>query len=745
MPSEVSDCLRALFLLAEVLRSTHIEDTRVGSNVGRSLPIAHPISLMYPIMRAKLYDPYVLRTSCQAISPIITRTCQVIACLFYTTHTAHISCRSPHIRHPIWEARRAYTHVHWSPVRICPERSALLPDTTTQALGCLSCILLLLRLLDSAFSKVGRASWLTRRCTRGVYRRRCSATELATREEVVRAARKRACYTPPVRPVQPRPCNSTHRTLRPPPSWHCRDSVLRSILFIGLLFYLPILTYAAPNPHLHPSGNSGLPRLSAHGQQAIRLTATRKRAFKRAQVRALRDGSTMYRGARHDTASLALQYIGQNPTPKPPRSALQNNHLQAVTWNCGGLHAQRYAEFMQWINSGSFQSVHIVFLQECHWPLSTEYCSERWIHIYSGTNTSQGGVMIMINKSIAAKEQIRYAELVAGRVLHVRIGSDPPIDALCVYQHAWTTQPRPDSDHLAPNIDPKTELLHKRHHIWSTARTWANSVPQRNSMLIAGDFNAGLQPQSPNIGLGVQGHRAQGHPDQKEFQNLVVAAGLIALNTWGRSGQRAATFLMPKGQGVQIDFLLTRLPCSNVSRKATAWPNASVVHPTGFRHVPLGCSMPFPGRPARKSEPSLTAQKVKETLLRNPALTDHYQQAAAVSLQHRQGRTIEACLAEAWHQCTKSLKHVRPQSPAPQELSLRAFWNAKRHLRYCQTLARHYNAPVIWYAAHSSTARVRALLPSSVRRLRPLIQLWRAAISFQKQDRALRQKVKEKS
>ena len=116
-----------MFLLAEVLRSTHIEDTRVGSNVGRSLPIAHPISLMYPIMRAKLYDPYVLRTSCQAISPIITRTCQVIACLFYTTHTAHISCRSPHIRHPIWEARRAYTHVHWSPVRICPERSALLP------------------------------------------------------------------------------------------------------------------------------------------------------------------------------------------------------------------------------------------------------------------------------------------------------------------------------------------------------------------------------------------------------------------------------------------------------------------------------------------------------------------------------------------------------------------------------------------------------------------------------------------
>ena len=39
---------------------------------------------------------------------------------------------------------------------------------------------------------------------------------------------------------------------------------------------------------------------------------------------------------------------------------------------------------------------------------------------------------------------------------------------------------------------------------------------------------------------------------------------------------------------------------------------------------------------------------------------------------------------------------------------------------------------------------MRTLLPGSVRRLRPLIQLWRAAISFQKQDSRLRQKVKER-
>ncbi|OLP81721.1 LINE-1 retrotransposable element ORF2 protein [Symbiodinium microadriaticum] len=167
-------------------------------------------------------------------------------------------------------------------------------------------------------------------------------------------------------------------------------------------------------------------------------------------------------------------------------------------------------------------------------------------------------------------------------------------------------------------------------------------------------------------------------------------------------GQRAATFLMPKGHGVQIDFLLTRLPCSNVSRQ------------------------------------------VKEALLRHPHLTAQYQQAAAQSLQQRKDRTIDACLADAWRQCTKCLGRIRPLPPAQQELSLRAFWFAKRHLRYCQTLVTHYNAPVVWYVSHSLPNRVHTLLPGSVRRLRPLIQLWRAAISFQKQDKILRQKVKER-
>ena len=98
----------------------------------------------------------------------------------------------------------------------------------------------------------------------------------------------------------------------------------------------------------------------------------------------------MYRGRRHDANSLALQYVGTSSPTKPPR-----------TWNCGGLHAQRYAEFMQWINSDHLKPVHLVFLQECHWPQSAEYCSERWIHIYSGMGSRHGGVMIMINKSIA--------------------------------------------------------------------------------------------------------------------------------------------------------------------------------------------------------------------------------------------------------------------------------------------------------------------------------------------------------
>ena len=616
-------------------------DTRVGSNVGRSLPTA-PVSLPFVFpWRAKHYDPILHWIPCQARGPVTT-----------CSHISHICM------HSFGTVSHFMTALTLRQSATSESTRTLLDDSRQQnrdAVWALGALLSLLALLcaSESITRACSQAWGTRRCTTGLYRRRRCTSCLEWRAGIVREASQVMGRSTALRST-PAPASRTRQTSKTPSHLSLPGSI---IVYGMVLCNLPLVTRSAPTqgppvPELPP----GRAPVYAHGQQAIRLTTARKRAFRRAQLRVLRDGSTVYRGRQHDATSLALQYVGRYTPHRAPKPALQAEHLQTLTWNCGGMHAQRYEEFMQWINSDERRSIHLVFIQECHWPESTEYSNDRWTHIYSGSGSRQGGVMIMINRSIAEPSQIRFAELVAGRVLHVRVGTDPPVDALCVYQHAWSQAP-PACTKPGTNGDThKAALLARRGQVWSSIRTWANAVPQRNSMLIAGDFNASLHHNPPHVGSGVQGHRAGGHPDQRDFQNLVISSGLIALNTWGRGGPRAATYLMPQGQGVQIDYMLTRLPCAGVSRRAASLHDAQIIHPTGCRHVPVACSIPPPCKPKARPVPTLTARKVQEVISQHPHVVSEFSRAAAISLQRRCQRSIDACLAEAWHQCVQPVR-----------------------------------------------------------------------------------------
>ena len=223
-----------------------------------------------------------------------------------------------------------------------------------------------------------------------------------------------------------------------------------------------------------------------------------------------------YRSAISDNDPLLLG----NPLHHQPPP----NSLRVITWNCGGLHSSRYAELMAWLNSSQADPVHVVMLQECHWPQSTEFHSDNWVHIYSGSGTSQAGVMIIVNRSLAQPHQIRFAELQPGRVLHTRIALDPPLDVLCVYQHAWST-PTGSARSTSARDTARTELLNRRSHIWRLVDNWVRAVPARNALLIGGDMNASLSTAMPNVGHGTQPHKFP-HSDQFEFQQLVVSNGL---------------------------------------------------------------------------------------------------------------------------------------------------------------------------------------------------------------------------
>ena len=266
------------------------------------------------------------------------------------------------------------------------------------------------------------------------------------------------------------------------PPWVPRRGLGGPLRYLLVWLHLTSITcLGAPSPDAPTSSTSPTAAFSvlrAHGQRAMRLSFARKRAFKRAQARALRDGSTVYRGQHHNMQSLSLQYIGQ-ARPRPPRRSNPDapDLLQVITWNCGGLHANRYTELMAWLNSEPQHCPHIILVQECHWPQSMEFSSDKWVHIYSGSGSQQGGVMIILSRQLVHPNQVRYVELCPGRLLHARLALDPPIDVLCVYQHAWSVAGSSQQPGQS-RMEVQSVLLEKRRLLWQSLHNWVASVPR---------------------------------------------------------------------------------------------------------------------------------------------------------------------------------------------------------------------------------------------------------------------------
>ena len=105
------------------------------------------------------------------------------------------------------------------------------------------------------------------------------------------------------------------------------------------------------------------------------------------------------------------------------------------------------------------------------------------------------------------------------------------------------------------------QLLQSRARVWTAIAQWVRSTPARHQLVILGDMNCTLRPQEPHVGLGVAHHKTFPHPDQNDFQMLVEALGLVALNTWGRAGRTSSTYLHLQHSVVQLDFVLVRPPC----------------------------------------------------------------------------------------------------------------------------------------------------------------------------------------
>ena len=169
--------------------------------------------------------------------------------------------------------------------------------------------------------------------------------------------------------------------------------------------------------------------------------------------------------------------------------------LRIITYNVGGMSADLYDTFTSWL--ATQDSADIVVLQETHWGFgrtASTWTKGGWHFISSPSkDTRYAGVCICVASRIAGAEDLDYQILCPGRLLHVRVhnpGQDTSVDVVGVYQ--WVPNSRSQDGNAA-----------NRSKLWAQLGRLLGSLPKRNVLLLAGDFNSTCRRLDVHIGSGV--------------------------------------------------------------------------------------------------------------------------------------------------------------------------------------------------------------------------------------------------
>ena len=175
-------------------------------------------------------------------------------------------------------------------------------------------------------------------------------------------------------------------------------------------------------------------------------------------------------------------------------------------------------------SSGSGQ-IDLVAIQETHWKGQFEYNWDRFTAVHSGSNKSEAGLLLLVSKERFPEHCVHYQEVLAGRLVHVRLLAEPCTDVILLYQHAWAITKTREGKEASKDM-----VLAKRAELWAKLGTLLNSLPSRNQVILSGDFNCCLDLQDSLVGRGVQRHLAAHASDAHMLQSLVEDHQLVALN-----------------------------------------------------------------------------------------------------------------------------------------------------------------------------------------------------------------------
>ena len=299
-------------------------------------------------------------------------------------------------------------------------------------------------------------------------------------------------------------------------------------------------------------------------------TVIRKRSYRRALRWLGAQGFAKYRGK----TFFGRQTLVTGEARK--QTAVSRRRLRYATWNCGGLSSHLYAEVLYWAKTSA---IDILLLQETHWSGSMEWQDDTWYCVHSAASKCRsGGVLICLRRECVDVTTLKWNELVAGRLLHVRgTIAGTPFDVLSVYQKV----------RIAGSDEAIQKNLAERATVWRQLDRCLDSLPYRDIVIVAGDLTTVLPRTTGLTGSSVgteQGTSAY-YAEAAAAADMLLRAGLVACNTYGK---RKHTFVHSKGESL-IDYAFTRrMSADAVARAASAVDTPLAGWRTGGHSVLVG-------------------------------------------------------------------------------------------------------------------------------------------------------------
>ena len=276
--------------------------------------------------------------------------------------------------------------------------------------------------------------------------------------------------------------------------------------------------------------------------------------------------------------------------------AVLDGRSRFFTWNCSGLSQEVLAEVLTWaadVGASCFA------LQETHWGFTADWRSDGWFFIHSAAGKPKtGGVLMAIRADLVTANSVRWAELVPGRLLHVRcLHGKQMMDFLTLYQQVK----------IRGDAAATKENLTQRDKTWKQLEKTLSAIPWRSYIVLAGDFNTSFSFSAPLIGKSVVNHEGLDayKRESERVSTMLKAKGLVALNTFGK---RRMTYVHPSGSSF-IDFVMVRRPVADLASRR-AWAIRSPM--AGWRtvgHRPVLASLCLDWRPWQRQKPAGTTQQ----------------------------------------------------------------------------------------------------------------------------------------